>query len=113
MSARLARAAGSAAQTVAGLVYLRPFILRCPLRSVSSRFAGDRGFCLADPPKENASEAACVLVIETKVGALFHHIQGEVKILQDCWFGLVAHIAAIVRAPARQSRLRRSRVSAS
>ncbi len=81
MSARLARAAGSAAQTVAGLVYLRPFILnlrpfilRCPLRSVSSRFAGDRGFCLADPPKENASEAACVLVIETKVGALFHHI---------------------------------------
>jgi hypothetical protein len=35
------------------------------------------------------------------VGTLFHHIQGEVKIVQDCRFRLVAHIAAIVRAAER------------
>jgi hypothetical protein len=36
----------------------------------------DRVFRLSDPAKKDPSEIACGSVVQTKVRAIFHHIQG-------------------------------------
>ncbi len=56
----------------------------------------ERVFCLSNPAKEDPSEIARGGVGQTKVRALFHHIQGVTEFPYKCGIWSIVHLELIV-----------------
>ena len=56
----------------------------------------ERVFCLSNPSKKDPSEIARGGVVQTKVGAVFHHIQGVTEFPYKRGICSIVHLALIV-----------------